>query len=170
MLEKSRRFALQAHGEQRYGQHPYSYHLDAVAEILQPYGEEAQVIGYLHDVVEDTDVAIKQIAEEFSEFIANAVAIVTDEPGENRRERKRKTYTKMSRVEKELEIALLVKVADRLANVRAGVHFNESKKLQMYRNEHTTFKQSVYREALCDELWAELNALLGDTAFEEQPA
>lgn len=170
MLDKSRQFALQAHGDQRYGKHPYSYHLDAVAEILQPYGEVAQVIGYLHDVVEDTAVELEQIAAEFNEFIANAVAILTDEPGNNRKERKQKTYLKMSQVDKELEIALLVKVADRLANVRAGVHFNELQKLQMYQMEHPLFTQSVYRDALCDELWSELNRLLGETNSKPQPA
>ncbi len=53
-LENSRRardFAIAAHGEQRYGDHPYVFHLDAVAALLAPYGVDAQTIGYLHDVV-----------------------------------------------------------------------------------------------------------------------
>ena len=45
----ARAFAVQAHGGQRYGEHPYVVHLDAVAEHLIPYGELAISLGYLHD-------------------------------------------------------------------------------------------------------------------------
>ena len=57
MLDQARAFALAAHGDQMYGARPYSFHLDAVVRLLSPYGIEAQVIGYLHDVVEDTEVS-----------------------------------------------------------------------------------------------------------------
>jgi (p)ppGpp synthase/HD superfamily hydrolase len=51
-----RDLALRYHGEQRYGDHPYGVHLDAVVEILREYGHEALVpAGYLHDTLEDTD-------------------------------------------------------------------------------------------------------------------
>ena len=60
---KARDFANQHHGEQRYGDRPYAYHLDAVVTLLEPYGESAQVIGYLHDVVEDTVVTQEQMLE-----------------------------------------------------------------------------------------------------------
>ncbi len=41
-IARARAFALEAHGEQKYGDHPYAYHLDAVAAIAAPYGEEGQ--------------------------------------------------------------------------------------------------------------------------------
>jgi hypothetical protein len=53
-IQRAREFALQAHGNQRYGSHPYSYHLDAVADLLAPFGDEAQIAAYLHDTGEHT--------------------------------------------------------------------------------------------------------------------
>jgi (p)ppGpp synthase/HD superfamily hydrolase len=59
MINKAKEFAIKHHGEQKYGDRPYSFHLDQVVSYLVPYGETAQVIGYLHDVVEDTDVTLE---------------------------------------------------------------------------------------------------------------
>ena len=117
----ARDFAIKAHGEQRYGVHPYSVHLEAVADIAKDYGEEAEVIAYLHDVVEDTSIDLEKIRIQFGKSIAEAVSILTDEPGSNRKERKSKTYEKMSNVSGKSEIALVVKAADRLANLRACI-------------------------------------------------
>ncbi len=44
MTTYARNFAIKAHGEQLYGECPYVVHLDAVAALLEPYGEEAQSI------------------------------------------------------------------------------------------------------------------------------
>jgi (p)ppGpp synthase/HD superfamily hydrolase len=159
MPEDARKFALAAHGEQKYGNQPYSVHLDAVANLARPFGETAEVIAYLHDVVEDTDVTVKQIEQEFTALIADAVAVLTDEPGKNRRERKSKTYAKMSKVTGEVEIALVVKAADRLANMRACVADKNKALLALYRSEYPVFRKSVFRAETCDEIWSELDAL-----------
>ena len=45
---------------------PYIFHLDATAALLESYGEQAQVVGYLHDVIEDTSVTELEIAEKLS--------------------------------------------------------------------------------------------------------
>jgi (p)ppGpp synthase/HD superfamily hydrolase len=65
MLDQVRSFALAAHGSQMYGTQPYAVHLDAVVGLLSPYGTEAQIIGYLHDVVEDTAVTESDIRHHF---------------------------------------------------------------------------------------------------------
>jgi (p)ppGpp synthase/HD superfamily hydrolase len=57
---KAREFAIKAHGEQKYGEFPYSVHLDEVATIAKPYGESAEIVAYLHDVIEDTSVTKKE--------------------------------------------------------------------------------------------------------------
>jgi (p)ppGpp synthase/HD superfamily hydrolase len=85
MKIKARKFALKHHGEQKYGEHPYIVHLDAVANLVQQYGEAAVVIAYLHDVVEDTNVSIREIEKEFGALVADCVAVLTDEPGEDRK-------------------------------------------------------------------------------------
>ena len=160
LREQARKFALAAHGEQRYGEHPYSYHLDAVAEIAEAYGEEATVVAYLHDTVEDTDVTLAEIDSQFGANVAACIALLTDEPGANRKERKAKTYAKLARVTGPSELALIVKTADRLANVRACVKDRKSDLWAVYRSEHSSFKQAAYRPAMCDPLWAELDQLL----------
>ena len=159
MKEKARNFAIAAHGNQKFGIHPYSVHLDAVAKIARPFGETAVAIAYLHDVVEDTEVSTKEVESEFGKLVADAVAILTDQPGKDRKERKSKTYAKMSSVSGETEIALVVKAADRLANMRACVDGNDLKRLAMYKGEHPTFKASAFRSDACNEIWAELETI-----------
>ena len=160
MVNSARMFALQAHGDQRYGKAPYSVHLDAVAEHLRPYGETAQVIGDLHDVVEDTDVTYAMLQAHFGLFVTECVAIVTDEPGAGRRERKARTYHKMSLVEGDLELALVVKAADRLANLQACTAGGHAQRLQLYTKEHAVFRAAAYRPGLCDTLWDAMDRLL----------
>jgi (p)ppGpp synthase/HD superfamily hydrolase len=160
MKEKAREWAVTRHGDQMYGKHPYSVHLDAVALVARPFGREAETVAYLHDVVEDTEATLEQVRAEFGDLVAACTGILTDEPGEDRKERKEKTYKKMAAVTGEEELALIVKTADRLANVQACVKDNNEKKLVTYQSEHLVLKKSVYRQGLCDSLWHELNAIL----------
>ncbi len=156
---KARKFALKHHGEQKYGEYPYSIHLDAVAELVRQYGETAVVIAYLHDVVEDTAVTLAEVENAFGTLVADCVTILTDEPGKDRQERKEKTYRKMAHVRGEAEIALLVKAADRLANMRACIADNKERLLTIYRKEHPFFQKAARRLGLCDELWDQLDEL-----------
>ncbi|XCN73227.1 MAG: HD domain-containing protein [Candidatus Electrothrix aestuarii] len=160
MKDKARVFALQHHGEQKYGTQPYIVHLDAVAELVQVYGETAVVIAYLHDVVEDTDVSLSEIAKEFGLLVADCVAVLTDEPGKNRKECKKRTYRKMAQVAGEKKIALVVKAADRLANMRACLIDKKEDLLAVYKEEFPAFQQAVYRPGLCDEIWVALAELM----------
>lgn len=158
--KRARAFAINRHGKQQYGTLPYSVHLDEVASIAAAFGDQAVVIAYLHDVVEDTTTTVEDIAAEFGPFVSQCVAILTDETGKNRQERKAKTYAKMARVSGKPELALIVKAADRLANLRACVTQAEKKRLALYQKEHPVFRQSVYRPDLCEGLWLEIEALL----------
>ena len=159
LVTRARELALEAHGDQRYGSRPYHVHLDAVAELVREHGEEAQVVAYLHDVVEDTPVELGAIAEEFGQRVADCVAILTDPPGGSREERKRTTYSRMARVSGDLELALIVKAADRLANLRACVADGNDELLAVYKEEHATFRESAYREDLCWDLWPEMEEI-----------
>jgi len=143
-----------------YGDQPYSMHLDAVVALLVEYGSDAQVIGYLHDVIEDTAACEADIRAKFGDFVADAVLIVTDEAGASRAERKRKTYRKMAGVDDDLALALVVKAADRLANVKNCIKTRHRRKFLMYQSEHAQFKQAAYRANLCDPLWLELDQLI----------
>lgn len=161
MKERARQFALERHAGQLYGNYPYSFHLDEVAKIASAYGEEAIVVAYLHDVVEDTSTDLDEIESEFNGFIARCVGILTDEPGASRKERKAKTHDKMAKIQGDLELALIVKASDRLANLRACVAEDNEKMLMKYKEEHVKFREAVYRANLCEPLWQEIEEIIG---------
>ncbi|MCA9689830.1 MAG: HD domain-containing protein [Nannocystaceae bacterium] len=157
----ARAFAIAAHGDQRYGARPYATHLDAVAALVD--GDEAlQVIAYLHDVVEDTAVTLAEVEARFGADVARCVALLTDPPLPTRRARKRAAYAALAQVDAAAPEAraLVVKVADRLANVRSCVADENPGLLAMYRREHAAFRAAARREGVAAALWAELDALL----------
>lgn len=156
-VQRARAFALEAHGEQRYGAHPYHVHLDAVAALLEPWGERACVIGYLHDVIEDTHVEHADLVAHFGTEVADCVALLTDVLDAEGRADKDATYARMADAGPELHLALLAKTADRFANVRASLEDGNARKLRKYVSQHPTFRAAARRPGLCDGLWAELD-------------
>ena len=55
--------ARHAHGNQQYGTRPYvEAHVEPVGRLLAPYGADAEMTGYLHDIVEDTDITLDDLA------------------------------------------------------------------------------------------------------------
>src|ERR1035437_7673174 len=166
MQQIARSFAIAAHGDQKYGDRPYAYHLDAVARLAEPYGVDAVVIAYLHDTVEDSAITVRDIEQQFGLKIAQCVGLLTDEPGANRKERKVKTYAKLAAVTWPNEISLVVKTADRLANVRACVSDEKQTLLAVYLSEHQVFRQPAYRSGVFGPLWGELDGLLSYTGFD----
>jgi len=156
----ARTFAEKAHGAQMYGDKPYVFHLDQVASLLEPYGDDAQIVGYLHDTVEDTSVSVEDVAQSFGQLVADCVELVSDAPGPDRKSRKAKTYARLAKVRGKKELALVVKAADRLANVRMCIKENNRQLLAVYQQEQPVFFRAAYRPGLCDEFWQELQQLL----------
>lgn len=171
-VSRARAFALAAHADQRYGAHPYAYHLDAVAHLLESCGPDAQVIGYLHDVVEDTPVPLDRIRAEFGDMIADCVALVTDSPGPNRAARKALTNAKLSKIDPAgpTRLALIVKAADRLANLRESAKGGSGSKLGMYRREHPAFREAAFRAGVCDGLWEQIEGVIASADVTDQIA
>jgi (p)ppGpp synthase/HD superfamily hydrolase len=159
----AREFALKAHGDQKYGEHPYIFHLDAVVNILDRYAPDVRIIGYLHDVLEDTKKTEDDIKKEFGEFIAKCVYFVTDESGHNRQIRKIKTYKKLKFIPAEYEKALIVKAADRLTNIESCIIEGRISLLKMYMKESYAFKDAVYRKGLCDDIWQSIEFIIQKT-------
>lgn len=149
----AREYAIQHPKDQLYGGKPYSYHLDMVAGYVESYGAEYITAAYLHDVVEDTDVTLEDIEQIFGVDIKEALYYLTDEPGTNRKDRKKLTNQKFSTCNN--NVALVVKAADRLGNMSTA----QGSLLAMYMREYADFRASVYRPGLCDELWLELDTL-----------
>lgn len=82
-MKKAKAFATKVHHSQllfNAARDPFIMHPAAVAEIVEKFGgsEEEIASAWLHDVVEDTDVTLDQIREEFGERIADIVDGLTD--------------------------------------------------------------------------------------------
>jgi (p)ppGpp synthase/HD superfamily hydrolase len=133
----------------------------------QTASELAVTVAWLHDVVEDTSVSLMDVYHLFGPRVATAVMLLTDPEGENRRARKAALHANLSMLEypnggPAERVALLVKAADRLANVRACVRSGDSR-LQMYAKEHAAFREAAHRPGLAEDLWGELDTTLGWT-------
>ena len=157
--EQARSFALRAHGDQRYGDQPYSVHLSEVASIAREFGAPPEVCqaAWLHDVLEDTSVTFDQLTDEFGTGISELVFAVTNKPGKSRRASHALTYPALRDAG---TLAVLLKLCDRLANARASAK-SSPKKLRMYMQEFPGFHETLYRAGEHEELWAELEVLLG---------
>ena len=116
-------FAREAHSPQkRKSGEPYIIHPVNVARIVAEeleLGVDPVIAAFLHDVVEDTPYTIEDIKERFGEDVAFLVGVVTKE--------KKDKYVQSKQVDNFRQIlasmqydvrALLIKLADRLHNMR----------------------------------------------------
>ncbi len=116
-------FAFQAHKSQyRKSGEPYITHPLAVARII---GEELELganpimASFLHDVVEDTDYTKEDIAQRFGDDVAFLVAVVTKQKSNNYKHSKQIDNYQQMLQSVHFDIrALLIKLADRLHNMR----------------------------------------------------
>lgn len=160
--------AVEVHGSQTWSIYPYFVHLFLVwKEINKRFSthnkrldQVLQITAWLHDIIEDTDVKLSDLIEYFDGDIVHIIDCVTDEPGENRKERKRKTYPKIvSRSE-----SVILKVADRLVNVRGCNDPMKHSHLDMYRKEHSEFREAMLSgdpHYYISGMMAEIDKLLG---------
>ena len=123
-LNKAYDFAIKAHKNQkRYSGDPYSNHPIAVANILTELKLDSATIatGLLHDTIEDTHATYETIKREFGQEVADLVDGVTkisvfenQATSTSKAENFRKLILATS---KDIRV-LLVKIADRLHNMR----------------------------------------------------
>lgn len=155
-------FAKARHEGQRYGEFPYSIHLDQVEKLAEPFGINAMIVAQLHDVLEDTTTCIDELRTDFGELISLSVSYLTDPIRGNRLAKKQQLYQRLQLLDENEEaekLALIVKACDRLANVKASRLFHPDKFI-MYQTEHAAFRQAAYRVGLCDMIWWELDRII----------
>ena len=173
----ARDYAMLMHGGQKYGgDKPYVYHLDAVDAVLVEFGYNHKAYSdaaYLHDVLEDCcptgDDLLRAkdfILTHYGTAVLGSVIFCTDSKlGANRKERKENTYNSWALIigngnaNPWVTMAMRVKLADRLANVRQCKAEN-SKLLGMYRKEAYDFRCALYTTGISDAMWAEYDRLL----------
>jgi guanosine-3',5'-bis(diphosphate) 3'-pyrophosphohydrolase len=134
LLRKAWRIGAEAHaGQTRKSGEPYITHPVAVAKVLAEQGLDVETLiaAILHDTLEDTELSHDQLAGEFGETVAELVDGVTKLDKLQFRDRQeaaaesfRKMLLAMSR---DLRV-ILIKLADRLHNMRTlGAQSPESR-------------------------------------------
>ncbi len=127
-------FAYELHKDQyRASGEPYIMHPVAVAGLLRDLGGGSGMIaaGFLHDIVEDTDVTAADIADRFGEEVRHLVEGVTKLSKFNfssKTERQAENFRRMFlAMAKDIRV-IVVKLADRLHNMRTLEHLADEKR------------------------------------------
>ena len=142
LYKEAEEVATLAHQYQNYDIFPYTKHLRDVVRVLETNGfvNDYIIAGWLHDVLEDAGLTYNKIKRAFGKNAAELVFAVTDPKARNRKEKKVLVYRDI----KEYPKSIIIKLADRIANVEHSITMGNMDKTSMYLKEHEEFKKELY--------------------------
>src|SRR5512132_3405464 len=167
LLARAFRFAADAHeGQQRRSGEAFIRHPWGAAMILAELRQDEQTIAaaLLHDVVEDTETEIDEVRTEFGDEIAQLVEGVTKLTRihfQSREQAEAENYRKMIAAMVGDERVILIKLADRLHNMRTIEYLGTQKQLQKARETLEVYAPLAHRLGIHKLKWE-----LEDLAFE----
>jgi GTP diphosphokinase / guanosine-3',5'-bis(diphosphate) 3'-diphosphatase len=167
LLERAYVFACDAHSsQQRRSGEAFILHPLGVARILAELeGDDATIAAALvHDVVEDTESSIEEVRTEFGDDIARLVEGVTKLTRihfASREQAQAENYRKMVMAMAEDYRVILIKLADRLHNMRTIEYLGKQKQLQKARETLEVYAPLAHRLGIHSIKWE-----LEDLAFQ----
>jgi GTP diphosphokinase / guanosine-3',5'-bis(diphosphate) 3'-diphosphatase len=159
-------FCLQQHeGQKRASGEPYVIHPLEVAQVLAELKMDSTAIaaGLLHDAVEDTDVTSPEIAKRFGEQVAHIVEGVTKLDKikfANREDHQAENIRKMLLAMVTDVRVVIIKLADRLHNMRTLEHLKPEKQQKIARETLDIYAPLAHRLGM-----GKLRGELEDLAF-----
>jgi GTP pyrophosphokinase len=167
LVARAFRFAAEAHdGQQRRSGEAFIRHPWGAAKILADLRQDEQTIAaaLLHDVVEDTETDIDAVRVEFGDEIAQLVEGVTKLTRihfQSREQAEAENYRKMIAAMVGDERVIVIKLADRLHNMRTIEYLGKQKQLQKARETLEVYAPLAHRLGIHKLKWE-----LEDLAFE----
>ncbi len=133
LIRRAYQFAAQAHdGQTRKSGDPYVTHPLAVAQVIAELKLDVASVcaGLLHDCVEDTSATVEQLGEQFGKeiaFLVDGVTKLGKLPYSTREEQQAENFRKMLLAMARDIRVILVKLCDRLDNMRSLNHLPPEK-------------------------------------------
>ena len=151
LLRKAYVFSAYEHkGQVRRSGEPYLVHPLEVADVLADLKLDVVAIsaGLLHDIVEDTPNSIEKVRELFGEQVAHVVEGVTKLSSlqfSSSEERQAETFRKMLLAMVDDIRVILVKLADRLHNMRTLHHLAEERRIRIAQETRDIYAPIAHR-------------------------
>jgi GTP diphosphokinase / guanosine-3',5'-bis(diphosphate) 3'-diphosphatase len=159
LIARAYKFSERAHyGQKRSSGAPYLHHCVEVAKILAELHLDSSTVacGLIHDVVEDTAVTVADVAAEFGKEIAAIVDGVTKIGNisfQSREERQVENYRKLLlSIAKDVRV-ILIKLADRLHNMRTLDYLPEEKRRRIAQETMDLYAPLAHRFGMAQMRW-----------------